>query len=154
MTIRKAEKKDIPALKKLLAQVLQVHVDGRPDLFKAGNIKYTDAQLEALLVDNTVNIFVADTDAGVEGYAFCFIEEHESEHLKKIKTLYIDDLCVDEGSRGKHIGRALLDFVTDFAKKEECYSITLNVWACNEGARRFYEKCGLSEQKIGMEKIL
>ena len=69
-------------------------------------------------------------------------------------TLYIDDLCVDEKSRGQHIGRAIYEYVLKFAKENGCYNVTLNVWACNESAMKFYEKCGLSVQKIGMEKIL
>ena len=63
-------------------------------------------------------------------------------------------MCVDENIRGKHIGKTLYAYVIDFAKKEGCYNVTLNVWASNEGALRFYEKCGLVPQKIGMEKIL
>ena len=35
-----------------------------------------------------------------------------------------------------------------------CYNLTLNVWTLNTGAMRFYEKCGLVPQKIGMESIL
>ena len=71
-----------------------------------------------------------------------------------VKSLYIDDLCVDENIRGQHIGRQLYEYVLDYAKQSGCYNVTLNVWACNESARKFYEKCGLVPQKIGMEKIL
>ena len=74
--------------------------------------------------------------------------------MTDIKTLYIDDLCVDEELRGQHIGTALYDFVKDFAKSEGCYNVTLNVWACNEDAHKFYEKLGLVPQKFGMEEIL
>ena len=74
--------------------------------------------------------------------------------LTDIKTLYIDDLCVDEEKRGMHIGKALCDYVVEFAKTEKCYNITLNVWSCNESAIKFYESCGLVPQKVGMEKLL
>ncbi len=74
--------------------------------------------------------------------------------LTDIRTLYIDDLCVEEDKRGQHIGRTLYEYVLDFARRQDCYNVTLNVWACNEGARRFYENCGLTPQKFGMEKVL
>ena len=48
----------------------------------------------------------------------------------------------------------LYEYVLGYAKAIGCYNVTLNVWACNENARRFYEACGLVPQKIGMEKIL
>ena len=77
-----------------------------------------------------------------------------AEFLKPFKTLYIDDLCVDEDKRGMHIGRQLYDYVVEFAKVAGCYNLTLNVWSCNTGAMKFYEKCGLVPQKVGMELIL
>ena len=74
--------------------------------------------------------------------------------MTDIKTLYIDDLCVDESARGLHIGKDLYEFVLDYAKDQGCYNVTLNVWADNVNAVRFYEKIGMRVQKIGMEKIL
>lgn len=71
-----------------------------------------------------------------------------------IKTLYIDDLCVDENLRGGGIGYKIFEHVKNYAKEEHCYNLTLNVWALNEGAKKFYEKCGLKIQKYTMENIL
>ena len=74
--------------------------------------------------------------------------------LTDIKTLYIDDLCVDERKRGRHIGKTLYDAVIAFAKEQECYNVTLNVWSLNENAMKFYQSCGMIPQKIGMETLL
>ena len=154
--IRRAVEKDIPGLDKLLYQVLEVHHSGRPDIFKADTKKYTDEQLKEILKDDSKPIFVAvDENNNVLGYAFCILQQHLNDNvLTDIKTLYIDDLCVDENTRGKHIGHSLYEFVLDYAKKIGCYNVTLNVWSCNESAIKFYEKQGLKPQKIGMEKIL
>ena len=85
------------------------------------------------------------------GYAFCIIETPKAtSSLKSVKTLYIDDLCVDETARGAHIGTALYQYVTEFAREIGCQRITLNVWCLNESAMRFYEKRGLSPLKITM----
>lgn len=156
MQIRHACEKDIEGINNLLCQVLTVHHNGRPDLFKADAKKYTDEELLELLADEKRPIFVAEDGTGnILGYAFCVFQQHIADNiLTDIKTLYIDDLCVDETCRGEHIGRTLYEYVLDFAKREDCYNVTLNVWACNESARKFYEKCGLLPQKIGMEKIL
>jgi len=109
-----------------------------------------------MIRDDTRPIFVAcDERNTVVGYAFCVFIQHKSNNiLTDIKTLYIDDLCVDEACRGQHIGQGLYEYVVDFAKKSGCYNLTLNVWSCNENALRFYKKLGLVPQKIGMEKIL
>ena len=74
--------------------------------------------------------------------------------MTDIKTLYIDDLCVDEKLRGKHIGKELYEAAVRLAKDSGCYNLTLNVWSCNPSAMSFYQSLGLVPQKIGMETIL
>lgn len=154
MEIRKANEKDIPQIEELLYQVHKIHSDSRPDLFIPGEKKYTADEVASLISDKEKPIFVYDADEEILGYAFCIIKQNGGKSTRNIKTLYIDDLCVRENARGRHIGTALLDFLTEYAKKIGCYSITLNVWACNKSAMAFYEHYGLAVQKLGMEKIL
>ncbi len=156
MIIRKATSKDIPRLIALLYQVHRVHAEGRPDIFRLGNKKYTEEELEALLASELTPIYVAENEnAYVCGYAFCVLQEiKDNISLMDRKTLYIDDLCVDETVRGQHIGTLLYEHVLSEAKRMGCYHVTLNVWCLNETAMRFYEKCGLTPLKITMEKIL
>lgn len=157
MKIRRAELKDSDKIISLLYQVQKVHSDARPDIFRQGAKKYTSEELHEIIADvSNRPIFVATDDSDkVLGYAFCIIEEiKDSVNLSDRKSLYIDDLCIDETLRGKHIGSALYEYVLNFAKSENCHHITLNVWSLNENAMKFYEKCGLSPLKITMEKIL
>ncbi|MCD8379599.1 MAG: GNAT family N-acetyltransferase [Lachnospiraceae bacterium] len=156
MNIRRATQKDMPGLNRLLYQVLMVHHNGRPDLFKANAKKYTDEELQSLLADETRPVFAAvDENEEVLGYAFCMLEVYDGDNIHPdMKTLYIDDLCVDETLRGTHVGSTLYQYVLDYARQIGCYNVTLNVWSCNPGAMRFYEKCGLTPYKVGMEKIL
>lgn len=146
---------EINGVNKLLRQVLEVHHSGRPDLFKGGVKKYTDEQLSGILSDEKTPVFGAFEGGELLGYAFCILKTNEGSNiLTDIKTLYIDDLCVDEAHRGRHIGRSIYEYVCGFAKEAGCYNITLNVWSCNPSAVKFYESLGLKPQKIGMEKIL
>lgn len=154
--IRKAAQSDIDDILSLLVQVDMVHHNGRPDLFKGPATKYTSGELEALLNDESRPVFVYDDGSGsIKGYVFCVIQQHIDDNiLTDIKTLYIDDLCIDEKHRGEHIGSALYRYALEYAKSIGCYNLTLNVWACNESAKAFYEKCGLKPQKYGMETLL
>ena len=156
MIIGRGTLEDMDGINRLLKQVLMVHHEGRPDLFKADVKKYTDEELAAIIKDDEKPIFVArDDDGEVMGYAFCVYRQYVNNNiLTDVKTLYIDDLCVDESLRGQHVGKKLYEYVLAFAKAEGFYNVTLNVWSCNEGAMRFYEKCGLKPQKVGMEVIL
>ncbi len=155
--IRRAEKRDIPDMNRLLYQVCNVHADGRKDLFKRDCKKYTDEQLAELLGNEERPVFVLsdEADERVLGYCFCVLERYQGDNIMTDRlTLYIDDLCVDEEARGKQIGSALYHYVCEYAKKRGCYNITLNVWSCNENARKFYERMGLEPYKTGMEYIL
>lgn len=155
INIRSAELRDIPALDRLLYEVHKVHSDARPDLFRAGAKKYTDEQLKEILQSDKTPVFVAEQEGQVVGYAFCIPKQFVGDRsMTDVRTLYIDDLCVDEAARGQHIGTKLYDFVLDFARRQGYYNVTLNVWADNRAAVKFYEKIGLRIQKIGMEKIL
>ena len=154
--IRRAEEKDMDRVLELLVQVNMVHHLARPDLFNGPATKYTREELRDIFRSDDTPVFVWTDDGDrVQGYAFCIMKQAVNDHiLTDIRTLYIDDLCVDENQRGKHIGSALYNHVLDYARQSGCYNVTLNVWSCNPSALKFYEKCGLTPQKIGMEKIL
>ena len=153
--IRLAKEKDIPKIGDLLSQVDLVHHQGRPDIFKIGK-KYSDEELKEMLKDESRPILVfTDENDLVKGYCFCIFQQHiNNSVLTDIKTLYIDDLCIDENCRGMHIGKALYEAAVKMAKEKECYNITLNVWSCNPSAMKFYEAMGLVPQKVGMEMLL
>lgn len=156
MEIRRAQGKDIPAISKLLGEVLEIHAAIRPDIFIPGTTKYTAEELTEILNDNQKPVYVAiDENDEVLGYTFTQLQEQPfSTNMIQFKSLFIDDLCVDSAARSQGVGRALLDFVKKEGKRLGCYEITLNVWAGNDSAIRFYEKNGLKPKETTMEYIL
>lgn len=155
MEIRVAENEDIDGILNLLLQVNQVHADGRPDLFKSGGTKYNHENLAIKLKREDERIFVAVEDGKVLGYSFVVIEENEETiNTYSHKTLYIDDLCIDECERGKHIGTKLFEEVKKYADEISAYRITLRVWECNPTARKFYDSLDMKPLYTEMEFIL
>ena len=151
--IRPAESRDLEAVNSLLRQVLAVHHQGRPDLFRPEGKKYTDDELISIFANPDTPVFVYDKDGAVLGYVFCDLQHPSSGALEPIKTLYVDDLCIDEKARGEGIGRSLFNYVKEFARENGCHNITLHVWECNPGAKAFYESLGLKPQYTSMELI-
>lgn len=159
MLIRFAIDDDLPGIRSMLGQVLALHAEGRPDIFRAGTRKYSDEEILALIADDERPLFVAvaeDAAPGeLMGYAICKIEDFRaSNNHQPIRTLYIDDFVVDEAVRGRHVGSALFEYVKDWAREQGFYNVTLNVWECNPGARAFYEAMGMKVMKTEMEAIL
>ncbi len=154
--IRRAEEKDTDRVLDLLSQVLWVHHNGRPDIFKANATKYSRRELAEMFRDDLNPIFVwADENDVAQGYIFCQTEQHTGHAvLTDIRTLYVDDLCVEEKMRGRGIGRALYEFAVRYARENGYYNLTLRVWNLNEPAMRFYKSLGLRTQNEHLEQIL
>ena len=153
--IRKAKQNDIPRILDLLSQVNDVHAEGRPDFFIKGKRKYTESELRDILDDDFTPVFVCDEDDDIRGYAFCVIQDlSKCSNLHPDKSLYIDDICVDEKYRRHGVGKKLYDYVIQYAKDKNCFNVTLNVWDKNPEARMFYEKMGMKVQKVCMEVVL
>ena len=154
--VRQAQQKDAESIHRILYQVNDVHAKGRPDIFKSGGIKYDTEETEKLIADPEKEVYVCLSEEDeVIGYLIGWIEVTEEDTSRQSrKTFYIDDLCVDEKSRGQHAGAALYEYAVCMAKEKGCDSITLNVWECNASARKFYEKMGLVPLKTTMEKVL
>lgn len=156
MNIRSAEEKDTDKILDLLSQVLEVHALIRPDYFVPGTTKYGREELSAMYSDPGRRIYVAvDENDDVIGYAFCEIRQQpDRDNMVQFRSIYIDDLCVDEKRRGQHIAHALFDHVRHEAEAMGCYEITLNVWEGNDNARVFYEHMGFKPRSTTMEFIL
>ncbi|MBR3423554.1 MAG: GNAT family N-acetyltransferase [Clostridia bacterium] len=153
--IRKAREKDIDKLFDLLSQVLEIHAKIRPDVFVPGTTKYSREDIKEKLENDKTPVFVAEEDGEVAGYAFCVIKEPSgSANLVPHKTLFIDDLCVDEKKRGSGIGEALFRFVKEEAKRLGCDVVGLAVWEGNDPARRFYEKMGMTPRETFLELFI
>ena len=154
--VRAAAESDIPRFAELLLQVEKVHYDGRPDLFRPDARKYSNEDMIKILHDDSKPVFAAaDENGEVLGYAFCAdVTPVDDNILAPVRTLYIDDICVDEKCRGTGVGKALYSYVREWAKEQGYTRITLNVWSCNPSAMQFYIAMGLVPYKICMETLL
>lgn len=156
MEIRRARKEDLNGVEKLLVQVNNLHVKLRPDIFIENAVKYDEKSFDERISNDLTPVFVAvDEKNNVLGHMFCDIRDYKQVAVyKDFKTLFIDDLCVDETTRGQGVGRALYEHALNFAREIGCYDVALNVWAGNKSARAFYEKMGMFEKETQMEYIL
>ena len=156
MIIRKAKEKDIPRILELLEQVLQIHADIRPDIFIPGTTKYTIDELRELLKHKEKPIYVAvDEDDVCVGYAFCQLQEQPfSNNMVPFKTFLLMIFVSVKRFEVSMLAKVCLNIVKNEAKQIGCYEVTLNVWAGNTSAEKFYEKMGMRTKERQMEYIL
>ena len=155
MIVRTATVNDIPQILKLLSQVLEVHAAIRPDLFVSGTVKYSAPELEKIRNDKMTPVFVAENEGKVIGHAFVQLTVNSSQNMPiGMKSLYIDDICVDENARRMHAGKALYERCIEYAKEQGCHDVSLNVWRGNDAAESFYRSQGMKVRKTTLETIL
>ncbi len=155
MNIRKAQLKDAERISQLLVIIGRLHHNGRPDIYPDG-AKYGVKEVEEIILDEEKTVFVAEDESNtVAGYIICYpIKRNQHVTAEEQKTMYIDDLCVDDKYQSRGIGKALLLRAKQYAAETDCANVELNVWSFNEKAVKFYEACGMTEQKRRMEFIL
>lgn len=105
---------DIPRLQELFAQILIVHHQARPDVLKVKGSKFTDKELEGVIGDANKPVFVYEDEAGtILCHLFLIIKEVSENDgpQKPIKTLFIDDLCVEEKARGQKLERSFINLL-------------------------------------------
>lgn len=156
INVRMARMDDLDEVLRLLRQIAALHEQGRPDIFRKNAAKYEAEEYRRIITNPDTPVFIAEgEDGAVLGYVFCQLQVRENHPLMRdMRTLYVDDLCVDEAARGRHIGTALMDAAVAFAREKGCHNVDLNVWEFNEGARAFYERYGMHTMKRYMELIL
>ena len=150
MIIRRAKKSDAPELMRLLVQIDNVHSQIRPDIFEPGVTKYTTEEIETIVENDDMPVYVCEDGGKLIAHLFAIKEDD----MRLGKHLYIDDLCVDESARRLGVGQQMMDYVAEDAKKMGCKRLTLNVWKGNIEGENFYDKIGFKPLKTFMEKIL
>lgn len=152
--IRRATQEDISTILRLLEQVLAVHHQGRPDLFREKGTKYSGPELAQMLGQADAPIFVLEENGRVAGYLIGKMIKADGAAQVPVTTFYVDDLCVDEAARGKGIGRQLMEYARDYAAAQGCHNLTLHVWEGNPAAQAFYESMGMKTQYTCLEWVL
>ena len=155
MVIQKAKKEHAAQIVQLLKYICALHKKGQPDVFISDSPKYNEEEVRRLLDDEKTVIYVALDGDEVTGYLIAELKEGvPSRHMRGIKTLYIDDLCVKETRKRQGIGKALFEQARLIAREYNCERIDLNVWAFNTPAIEFYRKMGLEISRMHMEMKL
>lgn len=152
--IRLAIKEDASAIIELLGEVLAVHNKIRSDIFKPIGSKYNIEEIEKIINSPLTPIYVYIEDGKVVGHLMCIIKDNaETGNRYPYKEMYIDDLCIKEEYRSKGIGKALYNYIKEYAKENKFDAITLNCWEGND-AKSFYEHLGLKPRNTIFEEKL
>lgn len=156
ITIRRAERRDLPALGRLGASLMRIHFAFNERRFMApgehpehGYAEFLDAQL----TDPAMLVLVAERHAELLGYVYAGIEPQSFKELRE-RAGYIHDLLVTDASRGHGVGPRLLEAAVDWLREQGVPRVLLWTAAPNEKARTLFAAHGFSPTMIEMTREL
>ena len=154
MSVRLAKENELERVNELRRQVNDLHVKGRPDIFKPGFPKELSDHVYTIWSDPRQRIVVCERDGVISGYAVLnHITRPETPFMTERDYLDIDEFCVDAAYRRTGVGTELMQFIRSYAEELGFSRIELNMWEFNADALAFYEEIGFTTYRRYMEWI-
>jgi ribosomal protein S18 acetylase RimI-like enzyme len=155
LVIRYAKREELESVNKLREQVNEVHVNGRPDIFRADGWPLIESNIYTRFDEDSSGVIVADLNDVIVGFAVVqYISRPETSFSKARRFYHIEEFGVDENHRRKGIATSLINFAKEDAKKLGFERVELNMWEFNEGALAFYESVGFKTFRRYMESYV
>ena len=154
MSVRLAKENELERVNELRRQVNDLHVKGRPDIFKPGFPKELSDHVYTIRNDPKQRIVVCERGGLICGFAVLnHITRPETPFMTERDYLDIDEFCVDEAYRRTGVGTELMQFIRSYAEELGFSRIELNMWEFNADALAFYEEIGFTTYRRYMEWI-
>jgi len=150
--VRFAEEKDLDRINELRKQVNDIHVEGRPDMFKAGFGSEIRDYAKVIMSEENSDIIVAERNGVICGMVCVdYVNKAETPFSRARNFYHVQEIAVDTNYRRQGVAKELLEFMTADAKKRNLSRIELDVWEFNESAIEFYRAVGFRPMRIWME---
>lgn len=152
MSVRLAKENELVRVNELRKQVNDLHVKGKPEIFKPGFSDELRDYIYAIRNDPEKEIVVAERDGTICGFAVLHhVRRPETPFMFERDYLDIDEFCVEESYRRQGVATEMIDFIRSFAKERGFHRIELNMWEFNSDALAFYEAAGFTTYRRYME---
>ena len=152
IVVRPARREELEAVNELRRMVNDVHVQGRPDIFRPGFNEALQRHVYDEFNDENTDILVALAGGEICGFATVqYICRPESPYCLARDFYRVEEFGVAPAHRRKGVATALVKYMKADAKARGFARIELDVWAFNEGALAFYEASGFTTYRRYME---
>jgi len=152
VNVRFAKAEDLERVNELRKQVNDLHVAGKPEVFKPGFGAELRDYIHAIWEDPDKEIVVAEISGRVCGFAVLnHIQRPENPFMFERDYLDVDEFGVDESCRRQGAAAAMIRFIRAYAEKQGFKRLELNMWEFNRGALAFYEAAGFRTYRRYME---
>ncbi len=152
ITVRPARREELERVNALRRQVNDLHVAGRPDIFRPGFGEALRNHVYDAFDDAQTNVIVALLGGEIVGFATVqYIHRPESPYTLARDFYRVEEFGVDTAHRRRGVATALVAYMKKDAVDKGFDRLELDVWAFNEGALAFYEAVGFTTYRRYME---
>jgi ribosomal protein S18 acetylase RimI-like enzyme len=150
--VRYAQREDLPQVNQLREMVSQVHVNGRPDVFRPGFCDELKEHVFRRFENEDSDIIVAVAEDKIVGFASVeYVKKPLSPYNLARSFYHIEEFGVDPACRRMGVASALIEFSKNEATQKGFGKIELDMWDFNESALAFYEAVGFKTFRRYME---
>jgi GNAT superfamily N-acetyltransferase len=156
LTIRRAVEADLPALGRLGAELMRVHVTFDPLRFmdpgvdpESGYAWFLGTQIH----DDEVAIFVAEVEGVPVGYVYAGLEPQSWKELRDAAG-FVHDIVVDGGARRSGVASALMDAALSWLKSRGAPRAILWTAEPNHPAQQLFGRMGFRRTMVEMTREL
>ena len=143
ISIKKATDKDIPFILELLYEL------DRPKPINDREIKVFENKIMGYFLDLQKTIILAKQDSKIVGLtSIIFLSRLNRTKLE----MYIPELIVTTQLRHFGIGKKLIKYCIDLAKKKDCYRIRLESGNQRKESHKFYKSIGFEQSALTFTK--
>ncbi len=141
--VREARREDLEGVNVIRKQVHQLHLNGRPDMFRGDGWEVVKDVAEKRFESDKDLVIAAAMEEEIVGFALIKMAEIKDHPVKPDQLIYhVEEFGVDENHKRMGIGRKLMHFIREDAKRRGYKRVDLDVWAFNKNALAFYESIG------------
>lgn len=152
ITVRPALREELERVNVIRKQVNDVHVGGRPDIFRAGFSDELRDHIYKQFDSGEFAVIVASADDRIVGFAVTTVVHKPLSPYNNARSFYrVDEFGVDEAHRRMGVATALIEYIKDDAKAKGLDRVELDMWEFNQGALAFYEAAGFTTYRRYME---
>ena len=152
VVVRMAAREELERVNGLRRMVNDVHVQGRPDIFRPGFCEALQRHIYDAFDDENSDVIVALADDDIAGFATVqYIRRPESPYCLARDFYRVEEFGVNAQYRRRGVATALVEYMKRDAREKGFDRIELDVWAFNEGAIAFYDAAGFRTYRRYME---
>lgn len=150
--VRIAKPEDFPEINEIRRMVNDVHVNGRPDIFRAGFCQELQDHVYVQAEKEDSDVVVALVGGEIAGFATVeYVHRPESPYNLARDYYHVEEFGVSEKHRREGVATALVNYMKEEARAKGFPRIELDMWEFNQGALAFYEAAGFETFRRYME---